>query len=199
MKTLTLLIGMMVCLSGYPQNAKNKFIGEYQIQPGVNVEITGDESGYTVQIPGQPAEKLVKQSKFLYAIESIGGTVDFSLLDSRDVLKVGLNGRLIHAPRIPVTEQSGEKKEIDLTVTEDMGFTGQYSLDKNLTFTVSLREGKLFIQLTGQQEFEVYPFDKNKFFYKVVDAWVEFIKGSDGQVDYLLLHQSGAILEADKL
>jgi len=199
MKTLTLLIGMMVCLSGYPQETRNKFIGEYQIQPGVNVEITGDESGYTVQIPGQPAEKLVKQGEFLYAIESIGGTVDFSLLDSRDVLKVGLNGRLIHAPRIPVTDQAGEKKEIDLTVTEDMGFNGQYSLDKNLTFTVSLREGTLFIQLTGQPEFEVYPFEKNKFFYKVVDAWVEFIKGPDGQVDYLLLHQSGVILEADKL
>jgi len=199
MKTLTLLIGTMVCLSAFPQDTKNKFIGEYQIQPGVNLEITGDESGYTVQIPGQLTEKLVRQSEFLYAIESIGGTVDFSLLDSRNVLKVGLNGLLIHAPRIPVKDQAGEKKEIDLTVTEDMGFAGQYSLDKNRTFTVSLREGKLFIQLTDQQEFEVYPFDKNKFFYKVVDAWVEFVKGSDGQVDYLLVHQNGVILEADKL
>lgn len=199
MKALTLLIGMMVCLSGYPQDSSNKFTGEYQIRPGFNVEITGDESGYTLQVPGQPAEKLVKQGEFLYAIESIGGTVDFSLLDSRHVLKVGLNGQLIHAPRIPVTEQSGEKKEIGLTVTEDMGFAGQYSLNKDLTFTVSLREGKLFIQLTGQQEFEVYPFDKNKFFYKVVDAWVEFIKGSNGQTEYLLIHQNGVILEADKL
>ena len=199
MKTLTLLIGMMVCLSGYTQDTKNTFIGEYQIRPGLNVEITGDGSGYTLQATGQPAEKLVKQSEFLYTIESIGGTVDFSLLDSRDELKVGMYGQVIHAPRIPVTEQSGEKKEIDLTVTEDMGYDGQYSLNKDLTFTVSLREGKLFIQLTGQQEFEVYPFDKNKFFYKVVDAWVEFIKGSDGQVDYLLLHQNGVILQADKL
>jgi hypothetical protein len=199
MKTLTLLIGMMVCLSVYPQDTKNTFIGEYQIRPGLNVEITGDESGYTLQATGQPAEKLVKQSEFLYTIESIGGTVDFSLLDSRDELKVGMYGQVIHAPRIPVTEQSGEKKEIDLTVTEDMGYDGQYSLNKDLTFTVSLREGKLSIQLTGQQEFEVYPFDKNKFFYKVVDAWVEFIKGSDGQVDYLLLHQNGVILQADKL
>src|SRR5262249_15050437 len=50
---------------------------------------------------------------------------------------------------------------------------------------------KLQAQLTGQPSFEVFPESETNFFYKFVDAQLTFVKGTDGKVTELILHQNG--------
>ena len=52
--------------------------------------------------------------------------------------------------------------------------------------------------LTGQQNFEVFPESENDFFYKVVDAQLTFHKDKAGKVNYLILHQNGADQKATR-
>ena len=54
------------------------------------------------------------------------------------------------------------------------------------------REGdQLYTQLTGQQKFPVFREGEGKFFLKVVDAQLEFVRNAEGRVESVTLHQGG--------
>jgi len=84
-----------------------------------------------------------------------------------------------------------KKKEIDLSTDVLETYTGVYSLAPNFNLTVTVEDGKLMLQATGQAKFQVFPESKTKFFLKVVDAQISFILSKDGKVDHLILHQGG--------
>ena len=72
-------------------------------------------------------------------------------------------------------------------------FVGRYALDAApdfiLTFT---REGDTFYtQATGQQRLEIVPTSESNFRLLAVDASVTFLRGEDGEVEGLTLHQNG--------
>jgi hypothetical protein len=54
------------------------------------------------------------------------------------------------------------------------------------------REGdRLLAQPTGQSKAELFPESETKFFLKVVDAKVTFVKDESGKVTHLILNQGG--------
>jgi CubicO group peptidase (beta-lactamase class C family) len=62
------------------------------------------------------------------------------------------------------------------------------------------REGeRLFAQLGTQQRFEIFPKSEMQYFWKVVDAQVEFVKGPDGKIVEAIHHQNGSTLRAARL
>jgi hypothetical protein len=62
------------------------------------------------------------------------------------------------------------------------------------------REGeRLFAQLGTQKRFEIFPKSETNFFWKVVDARVEFVKGPDGKIIEAIHHQNGSTLHAARL
>jgi len=54
-----------------------------------------------------------------------------------------------------------------------------------------LRGNQIFAQATGQPKFEIFPESETKFFLKVVDAQLVFVKGENGSAESLVLHQGG--------
>jgi hypothetical protein len=78
-------------------------------------------------------------------------------------------------------------------------YAGKYALSLVFVITVTVEDGKLMAQATGQPKFEIFPESPTKFFYKVVDAQIEFEKGKDGKVNKLILHQNGQDLPGVKL
>jgi hypothetical protein len=54
-------------------------------------------------------------------------------------------------------------------------------------------------QATGQEKFEIFPESETKFFLKVVDAQIEFVKDASGKVTGLILYQGGQKLQAKKI
>lgn len=78
--------------------------------------------------------------------------------------------------------------EVDPAVYDD--YVGTYQLAENVVFTVTRQGDRLFVQLTGQPRFEVFPESETKYFYRVVDAQITFGRGDDGSVDHLVLHQN---------
>jgi hypothetical protein len=62
------------------------------------------------------------------------------------------------------------------------------------------REGdQLHVQLTGQGKYPVYAESATRFFYKVVDAQIDFERDGAGKVTGLTLHQGGIDRRAKKL
>jgi CubicO group peptidase (beta-lactamase class C family) len=77
-------------------------------------------------------------------------------------------------------------------------YAGRYDLAPGFVLTVTREGESLMVQATGQQRFEIFPTSETEFFYKVVDARITFVKGPDGQVDVIVLHQGGRDMPAKR-
>jgi hypothetical protein len=93
--------------------------------------------------------------------------------------------------------------EVPVVVTVDAArlkeYAGVYQLMPDFSITVRAEGTRLFAQATGQEEFEVYPSGRTTFFYKVVDARIEFFPEAKGKVKRMKLYQGGAALEGKRV
>jgi CubicO group peptidase (beta-lactamase class C family) len=90
------------------------------------------------------------------------------------------------------------RKEIALDPKIYDLYIGDYELTPGFVITILRKDGKLISLATGQPEVELFPESETKFFLKVVDAEVEFVKDASGRVTGLVLHQGGQVLPARK-
>ncbi|MFK7765712.1 MAG: serine hydrolase [Mariniblastus sp.] len=87
-------------------------------------------------------------------------------------------------------------KSVDANVYQD--FVGEYQYGA-ATMEVTIEDGKIFSQLSGQSKFEIFPSSSTKFFWKVVDAEVEFRRAKDGKVVCAMHTQNGTTEKAPRL
>ena len=96
------------------------------------------------------------------------------------------------SPAAPRKEIKVDAKVLDL-------YVGEYELAPGFTITVS-REGDRLVGLpTGQSKAELFAESESKFFLKVVEAQVQFVKNDKGVVDKLVLYQNGRETPARKI
>lgn len=84
-----------------------------------------------------------------------------------------------------------EAKEVKVDPKVYDAYVGQYELAPTFILTVSKEGGRLMAQASGQPPVELFPESETKFFLKVVDAKVTFVKDDTGKVTHLILHQGG--------
>jgi CubicO group peptidase (beta-lactamase class C family) len=94
---------------------------------------------------------------------------------------------------------SSERKEIKVSPDVLRQYVGEYQLAPNAVITMTLNGDQLETQLTGQPKFPVFPEAENRFFLKVVDAQLEFVKDASGKVTRMILHQGGQDAPAPKI
>jgi hypothetical protein len=70
-------------------------------------------------------------------------------------------------------------------------YVGQYQLEPDMLLWFWRDKDRLMSQATGQGKVEVFPRTETEFFLKEVDAQITFVKGKDGKVTHLVLHQNG--------
>jgi len=76
---------------------------------------------------------------------------------------------------------------------------GVYRLFKNFNITIRSKNNRLFAQATNQPEFEIFPQSNYKYYYKVVNARVEFVPDKNGKIKGLYLFQAGKKFFAKKI
>jgi len=95
-----------------------------------------------------------------------------------------------------------QKKEKDvIIVTESIlkTYIGVYQLNPNFSITVTLENGTLITQATGQDSNPIFPESQTKFFLKVVNAQLEFNKDQKGKIVSATLFQGGREMIAKRL
>jgi serine-type D-Ala-D-Ala carboxypeptidase/endopeptidase len=75
---------------------------------------------------------------------------------------------------------------------------GQYQFSFGALLDVTLKDTQLQAQLTGQPTFPLYASAADKFFYKIVDAQLDFERDATGKVIAVVLHQNGQNLRAPR-
>ncbi|NQX85744.1 MAG: serine hydrolase [Flavobacteriaceae bacterium] len=91
------------------------------------------------------------------------------------------------------------KKEMTLSKNELKEYIGKYQLAPEFAIEISVKDGKIFAQATGQGANEIFAESKDKFFLKVVAAELVFSRDKNGKVHQLNLHQSGRVLSGKKV
>jgi CubicO group peptidase (beta-lactamase class C family) len=76
-------------------------------------------------------------------------------------------------------------------------YVGRYRLAPDVIIEVTLAEGTLYAQATGQGRLRLAPVDRSRFRVVGVDAAVTF--GGDPAVDHLILHQGGRDQRAERM
>ncbi|HEY2469073.1 MAG TPA: serine hydrolase [Terracidiphilus sp.] len=77
-------------------------------------------------------------------------------------------------------------------------YTGTYALFKEFDLVVTLENGQLMTQATGQGKFPIYAETETKFFPIVIPAEIEFVKDDQGKISSLILHQGGRDMKAPR-
>ncbi len=100
----------------------------------------------------------------------------------------GLATHLIDAS-IPITvSDSDAVASLDPSQLDD--YVGTYK-GEGVVYTVKRDGERLMAQISGQPFARIYPSSKDRFFYKVVDAQIDFTRDASGKVNAIVLQQNG--------
>jgi len=107
------------------------------------------------------------------------------------------NGRDQKAPRISDKAVGPPPhKEIQVSPQILARYAGTYALGPGADVTMTVEDGRLMTQISGQPKLELFAESETRFFLKVVDAEVDFVKNEKGEVTHLVLHQGGQDVKA---
>lgn len=120
-----------------------------------------------------------------------------------------LGGDLV-APGSPQVTPTRPRVQIALDPSLLGGYVGDYQLTPSVVLSITRDAGQLFVQLTGQSKYPVFPESERVFFLKIVDATLTFeLDGSgtagkndgtrNGKAVAVVLHQNGKDQRAPRL
>jgi CubicO group peptidase (beta-lactamase class C family) len=172
----------------------SSYVGTYQLAPGVNMLITLENNQLSEKLGPQPSFPIFPESQTLFFLKVVDAEIEFQKDATGAVTALILHqgGRDQRAPRISdKTEGPPPRQEVQLLPRILAQYTGVYELQPGVEVTMTVEDGQLMTQITGQPKFPLFAESETKFFLKVVDAQVEFFKDAQGKVTHLVIHQGG--------
>ena len=176
-------------------SAFDALVGRYDYGLGI-MTVTKEGNHLYAQLAQQPRMEIFPKSETEFFWKAVDAQVTFVKDSSGMVTKAvhHQNGQLINAPRLPDLKEA----KVDTGTYDD--FVGKYDYGQGKAILNVTRQGAhLFAQLTGQPKFEIFPSSPAKFFWKVADAQVEFVRNDQGKVTKAIHHQGGQTLEAPRI
>lgn len=100
-------------------------------------------------------------------------------------------GQHLLNPNAALWQPPKEHKQVSVDPKLFDHYVGNYELAPNVILTVTHEGSQLFVQLTGQPKFELFPESERDYFIKPVDAQITFETDAQGKSTALVLHQGG--------
>lgn len=101
--------------------------------------------------------------------------------------------------RILYNIQDVKKKEITLDEQTLREYAGEYQLDPEFSITITVSNGRIYEQATGQGKAEIFAEQKDVFFLKVVEAKLKFVRNENNEIVSMILLQGGQEMEGKKV
>ena len=146
------------------------------------IEHGGGIEGFNTQLSYYPDDKL---TIVVLANQNTGATGDIA----------SKLAALVHGDKVVL---AGERKEVAVSPAILQTYVGTYELAPGFDIVMTVEGGQLMTQATGQPKFPVFAESETKFFLKLVDAQLEFVKNDKGEVTHVILHQGGRDAKAPK-
>jgi CubicO group peptidase (beta-lactamase class C family)/uncharacterized protein YneR len=175
-----------------------QYVGTYELAPKINMMITLENGQLISQVSGQGKVPLFATSETKFFPKVVDAEIEFGKDDKGAVTYLVLHqgGRDMKAPR--TNDKVVEHKEIAVSPKILAQYTGTYELQPGFDLVITLEGGQLVSQATGQDKIPLFAESETKFFPKVMDAEIEFLKDEKGVVTHLMLHQGAAEIKAPR-
>ena len=181
-------------------NAMKQLTGVYEMEGS-------DDKRYISYSEGKLYSQRNRNTKFnikpyekdKYFFESMMNTIEFVRNNSGNVEKLIFKGRNEPSIWIKSNKLLPKNMEIDVDTRILDTYVGEYELGPNFILTITRDKNQLITQATGQGKIEIFAESETKFFVKVMDAQLEFVKNAVGKVEKLILTQSGRKMDAKKI
>ncbi len=178
-----------------------RYVGTYRLAPGADMLITLDGNQLSEKLGPQPMFPIFPQSETMFFLKVVDAQIEFEKDAGGAVTGLVLhqNGRDMRAPRVSEkAEGPPPRKEIPLPPATLAQYAGTYGLPGGAEVAMTVEDGQLMTQMTGQPKFPLFAESETSFFLKVVDAQVEFVKDASGKVTGLVIHQGGQDIAAQR-
>jgi len=175
-----------------PRERLERLVGSYEITPMATMVISLEGNQLLSRLGGQPVVPLFAESETKFFARVVEAEMEFEIgADGKAVAMVlRQNGQQRRAPRIP------ERTAITLPQSVLQRYPGTYQLAPGFNLTITLEDGQLISQATGQGKAPLFAEAEGKFFLKVANAQVEFEGGE--KVTGLILKQGGREMRAPR-
>lgn len=166
-----------------------KLVGLYDFVDSSSRIITLEDNQLYSQRTGGSKIKIYPIKSNFFSYENSFATIEFT--DKGDEIEAVFTNRINKTKGVKTDKPVPVHNEIELS-EEILGrYIGVYAVAPNFDITITLENGKLLSQATGQEKFEIFAESQTKFFLKVVDAQIEFIESDTGNFESFILYQGG--------
>jgi CubicO group peptidase (beta-lactamase class C family) len=175
-----------------PVATLSKYVGTYDLAPGVHMMIRLAGDHLTTQLTGQQQFPIFAESETKFFLKVVDAQVEFFTDASGAVTHAVMyqNGRERKVPRTSATVAAPtQHQETAVPASTLARYVGTYQMPSNTELSVTLEGNQLMAQLTGQPAFPIFAESETLFFYKVVEATLEFQKDASGAVTAVRLRQ----------
>lgn len=176
-----------------------EFTGVYENDEGSQAVISRTDKQLSLSRPGGSAREIKPFEKDKFFIDDTFITIEFVRGPDSKVIRAVLNDRGSISAWTRTEKKPPVRKEVQLTPEILSQYIGEYQLGPGFSLVVTQEGNRLFTQATGQEKVEIFAESETKFFLKVVDAQLEFIKDNTGKVTKTILYQGGQKFEAIRI
>jgi D-alanyl-D-alanine carboxypeptidase len=180
-----------------------RLVGQFQLAPGFVITMFRDGEKLMSQATGQGAFELFPTSESEAFAKVANIRVKFALPSEATGRATGFvltqNGRDMNAVRVADAAAGDKREVVTLTETQLDALVGEYQLAPNAVLSIRRSGKSVTAQLSGQPAVEIYPESPTKFFYKVVDAQLQFAIDASGNASQVTLFQNGQTLPAKRI
>ena len=177
-----------------------EYAGLYENESGLQkiITVTGDHMN--IQTGRSPKSTIKAYQKDKFFVENdLMQTLEFERNNKGKVEKLITKNRTAvevwNKTNKPLPSEDGIK--LDEKILE--AYTGVYEVTPEFSFSVTKEKNRLFVEATGQEKFEVFADSETKFFLKINDAQLEFVKDNTGKVTEVIVIQGGRKTNAKKI
>ena len=170
-----------------PRDKLDRLVGSYELAPTATMRITVVGTQLQSQLGGQPVVPLFAESETVFFPRVVEAELTFELdsAGKATALVLKQNGQERRAPRI------AQRTEVVLPLAVLQRYPGTYRLRPGFDLVITLENGQIMSQATGQAKAPLFAESERKFFTKVGNAQIEFV--GDGQrPTELVLYQGGS-------
>jgi CubicO group peptidase (beta-lactamase class C family) len=181
------------------EDQKKQFTGIYDFD-GVKRTVRLEDGKLSAQREGGPEFALLPFAKDEFVYDKAFSRLKFRRGSSgaiESVVAISRGQRAETGKR--VADAPARRKVITLSEEKLDRMLGVYELEPGVQFTITREGAHIFMQATGEGLAEAFAESETKFFFKVVDAQIEFTIGGDGRASVLTLFQGGSAMAAKRV
>lgn len=175
-------------------------VGQYQLNESSGIGVFERAGHLFAQASGQPPLELHPLGGDWHALHEVDASLRFLREgDAVTGIEFVQAGVAQTAARVADRAAVSQHVEVALPVEAFAQYEGRYALAPGVEFSIREREGGLEAMLTGQGWLPIHAAGDDRFFYRVVDASLQFSRNADAAIDAVTLHQGQIVQRAPRV